>query len=102
MDLTTRSQQAVSNAVRDAAGRGNPAVEPVHLALALLADDQGLARPMLQAVGVDPTRLATELTTLVQGLPAASGSTVSAPQTSRGMLAVLNAAERIARDAGDE
>jgi len=102
MDLTTRSQQAVSGAVRGAAERGNPAVEPAHLALALLADDQGLARPMLQAVGVDPARTSTELMTLVQGLPAASGSTVSAPQTSRGMLSVLAAAERIAKDAGDE
>ncbi|MFL6161714.1 MAG: ATP-dependent chaperone ClpB [Jatrophihabitantaceae bacterium] len=102
MDLTTRSQQAVSNAVRDAAERGNPAVEPAHLALALLADDQGLARPMLQAVGVDPSRLGAELAALVKQLPAASGSTVSAPQTSRGMLGVLSAAERIAKDAGDE
>ena len=102
MDLTTRSQQAVSNAVRAAAERGNPAVEPVHLALALLADDQGLARPMVQAVGVDPGRLTAELTSLAAGLPAASGSTVSAPQTSRGMLSVLAAAERIAKDAGDE
>jgi ATP-dependent Clp protease ATP-binding subunit ClpB len=102
MDLTTRSQQALSNAVRDAAGRGNPAVEPAHLALALLADDQGLARPMLQAVGVDPARLGAELTTVMTNLPAASGSTVSAPQTSRGLLGVLSAAERIAKDAGDE
>jgi ATP-dependent Clp protease ATP-binding subunit ClpB len=102
MDLTTRSQQAVSNAVRDAAERGNPAVEPAHLASALLADEQGLARPMLQAVGVDPGRLTAELATLVKQLPAAAGSTVSAPQTSRGMLSVLSAAERIAKDAGDE
>jgi ATP-dependent Clp protease ATP-binding subunit ClpB len=102
MDLTTRSQQAVSNAVREAAERGNPAVEPVHLAGALLADEQGLARPMLQAVGIDPSRLASELAMLVKQLPAASGSTVSAPQTSRGMLSVLSAAERIAKDAGDE
>jgi ATP-dependent Clp protease ATP-binding subunit ClpB len=102
MDLTTRSQQAVSNAVRDAAERGNPAVEPAHLASALLADEQGLARPMVQAVGVDPGLLTAELATLVKQLPAASGSTVSAPQTSRGMLSVLSAAERIAKDAGDE
>jgi len=102
MDLTTRSQQAVSNAVRDAAERGNPAVEPAHLAVALLADEQGLARPMVQAVGIDPAGLAGELTTLVAGLPAAAGASVSAPQTSRGLLNVLSTAERIARDGGDE
>jgi len=38
MDLTTRSQQAVSAAVRTAAEKGNPAVEPAHLAAALLDD----------------------------------------------------------------
>ena len=54
MDLTTRSQQAVSSAVKTAAERGNPAVEPAHLAVALLDDGEGLTRPLLQAVGVDP------------------------------------------------
>ncbi|HJQ01378.1 MAG TPA: ATP-dependent chaperone ClpB [Jatrophihabitans sp.] len=102
MDLTTRSQQAVSNAVRDAAERGNPAVEPAHLAVALLADEQGLARPMVQAIGIDPAALAGELTALVTGLPSAAGANVSAPQTSRSLLNVLSAAERTARDAGDE
>ena len=102
MDLTTRSQLAVSTAVRAAAERGNPAVEPVHLAVALLGDEQGLARPMVQAVGVDPAQLSAEFATTLNALPAAAGSTVSAPQTSRGLLSVLAAAERIAKDAGDE
>src|SRR6185503_17952221 len=102
MDLTTRSQQAVSNAVRDAAERGNPAVEPAHLAAALLADEQGLARPMVQAIGIDPAVLTKEFSTLVSALPAAAGASVSAPQTSRNLLSVLSAAERAAKDAGDE
>jgi ATP-dependent Clp protease ATP-binding subunit ClpB len=102
MDLTTRSQQAVSTAVRTAADKGNPAVEPAHLAAALLGDEQGLARPMVQAVGVDPMKLSREIGALVSALPAAAGSTVSAPQTSRNLLNVLAAAERIAKDATDE
>src|SRR5919112_6081818 len=102
MDLTTRSQQAVSAAVRTAAEKGNPAVEPAHLAAALLSDEQGLARPMVQAVGVDPAALGREIASLVDALPSAAGSTVSAPQTSRNLLNVLAAAERIAKDATDE
>jgi ATP-dependent Clp protease ATP-binding subunit ClpB len=102
MDLTTRSQQAVSAAVRTAAEKGNPAVEPAHLAAALLEDEQGLARPMVQAVGVDPATLAKELAALIAGYPSAAGSTVSAPQPSRSFLSVLAAAERIAKDATDE
>jgi ATP-dependent Clp protease ATP-binding subunit ClpB len=102
MDMTTRSQQALSSAVTGAAGRGNPAVEPAHLAVALLDDAEGLARPLLQAVGVDPTQLRAEAQGLVDALPAASGASVGAPQTSRGVLAVLGAAEREARERGDE
>ena len=85
MDLTTRSQQAVSTAVKTAAERGNPAVEPAHLAVALLDDAEGLPRPMLQAVGVDPMTVRAEAQRLVDKLPAASGSTVGSPATSRGM-----------------
>ncbi|HEV2886122.1 MAG TPA: ATP-dependent chaperone ClpB [Jatrophihabitans sp.] len=102
MDLTTRSQQAVSTAVKTAADKGNPAVEPAHLAAALLSDEQGLARPMVQAVGVDPATLSREIGALLSALPAAAGSTVSAPQPSRNLLNVLAAAERIAKDATDE
>ncbi|MEO6703183.1 MAG: Clp protease N-terminal domain-containing protein, partial [Jatrophihabitantaceae bacterium] len=102
MDLTTRSQQAVSNAVRAAAERGNPSVEPAHLAVALLTDEQGLARPMVQAVGVDPNELSRQLGNVISALPAAAGASVSAPQTSRGLLNVLSAAERTAKDASDE
>ncbi len=102
MDLTTRSQLAVSAARNRAAERGNPAIEPAHLAAALLADDQGLSRPILAAVGVDAAALAAQVDTVIAALPAAAGSTVAAPQPSRTFLAVLAAAEVIARDATDE
>ncbi len=102
MDLTTRSQQAVSTAVKSAAERGNPAVEPAHLAVALLDDTQGLSRPLLQAVGVDPLTMRAEAQRLVDRLPSASGTSVGPPQTSRATLALLGAAEREARDRSDE
>jgi ATP-dependent Clp protease ATP-binding subunit ClpB len=102
MDMTTRAQQAVSSAVRTAAERGNPAVEPAHLTVALLDDDQGLTRPLLQAIGLDPLALRATAQRAVDALPSASGASVAAPQTSRGLLAVLSAAEREARDRQDE
>jgi ATP-dependent Clp protease ATP-binding subunit ClpB len=88
--------------VKTAAERGNPAVEPAHLAVALLDDAEGLTRPLLQAVGVDPMTVRAEAQRVVDKLPSASGSTVGTPATSRGMLAVLSAAEREARDRSDE
>ena len=102
MDLTTLSQKALSTAVQDAAQRGNPSVEPVHLASALLSDEAGLARPMVQSMGVDPSELVHALNALISKLPAAAGSTVQSPQTSRGLMNVLSAAQRIAKDATDE
>jgi ATP-dependent Clp protease ATP-binding subunit ClpB len=102
MDLTTRSQQALSAAVRTAAERGNPATEPAHLLLALLDDAENLVRPVLQSMGVDPLAVRAETQRLVDGLPSATGAAVSAPQSSRGLLATLNVAEREARDRSDE
>jgi ATP-dependent Clp protease ATP-binding subunit ClpB len=102
MDLTTRSQLAVSSAVKTAAERGNPTVEPAHHAVALLDDAEGLTRPLLQALGGDPLAVRAEVQRLVDNLPAASGSSVAAAQTSRGLLAVLSAAERVARERSDE
>ena len=85
-----------------AAERGNPAVEPAHLAVAVLDDAETLARPLLQAVGADPLAVRADVVRLTDKLPSASGSSVSAPTASRGMLAVLGAAEREARDRSDE
>ena len=102
MDLTTRSQQAISAAVRAAAQAGNPAFDPAHLLVALLDDSEGLARPLLQAVGADPVAVAAAANALVKRLPAASGATVGAPQASRSMLTVLAQAETQARDMSDE
>ncbi|MEP6598472.1 MAG: ATP-dependent chaperone ClpB [Actinomycetota bacterium] len=102
MDLTTRSQQAVSTAVRSAAERGNPAVEPAHLAVALLDDAEGLTRPLLQATGTDPLAARAGAQRIVDALPSASGASVGAPQPSRTFLAALAAAERDARDRSDE
>src|SRR5947209_5451048 len=102
MDLTTRSQQAVSSAVKAAAERGNPAAEPAHLAVALLDDAEGLTRPLLQALCTDPIAIRAEVQRIVDRLPSASGISVGAPAPSRTFLAVLNAAERAARDRSDE
>ena len=102
MDLTTRSQQALSGAVKAAAERGNPAVESSHLAIALLDDPETLSQPLLRAVGADPAVVRAELALVIDKLPSASGSTVAAPHQSRSLLAVLGAAERAARANSDE
>ena len=50
---TTKTQQAISAAVQAASLAGNPDVGPTHLLGALLAQADGIAAPLLRAVGAD-------------------------------------------------
>ncbi|MGI5126491.1 ATP-dependent chaperone ClpB [Pseudonocardia sp. CA-107938] len=99
---TTKTQQAISAAVQAASLAGNPDVGPTHLLGALLAQGDGIAAPLLAAVGADAAAVRAELTQLGNRLPSASGSTVSAPQLSRPALGAINAAQQLATEMGDE
>jgi ATP-dependent Clp protease ATP-binding subunit ClpB len=100
--LTTKSQEAVSTAVRRAAAEGHPEVAPVHLLLALLDQPEGIAPALLQAVGADVAAVRSRAEEQLRALPAASGSTVAAPQLSRGLLASMAAAQEAAAKAQDD
>jgi ATP-dependent Clp protease ATP-binding subunit ClpB len=100
--LTRKSQEALSAAVRQATSDGNPQVEPVHLLVALLAQADGTARPLLEAAGADMDRVLTEAAALQRKLPQTHGATASAPETSRPLLSVINTAASLAREMGDE
>ncbi len=100
--LTTRSQEALSDAVRQASAAGHPHVEPAHLAAALLAQIDGTTRPLVQAVGADPAALKAAVDRVLAGLPSASGATVGPAQLSRGALTVLTAAKEEADALGDQ
>ena len=71
---TTKTQAAISDAVQAASAAGNPDVRPGHFLVALLEQKDGIARPLLQAVGVDPQLVLTQAEALVKGYPRASGS----------------------------
>ena len=100
--LTTKSQEAVSTAVRRAATEGHPEVAPVHLLLALLDQPEGITGSLLSAVGADPATVRSRAEALLRALPAASGSTVAAPQLSRTLLASLSVAQTKAKEIGDD
>ena len=99
---TTKTQQAISAAVQAATLAGNPDVGPTHLLGALLAQGDGIAAPLLAAVGADADTVRTELAQLGNRLPSAAGSSVSAPQLSRDALAAITAAQQLATEMGDE
>jgi len=100
--LTTKSQEALSSAVRRASSEGHPEVAPVHLLLALLDQPEGMAAPLLTAVGADPQQVRGRAAALLRALPTASGASVAAPQLSRALMAAMTAAQDAAGKARDD
>jgi ATP-dependent Clp protease ATP-binding subunit ClpB len=100
--LTTKSQEALSTAVRRAAADGSPQVEPVHLLLALLAQPDGIAVPILRAAGAEASLVRSRAEELLARLPKAHGATTAAPSVSRGVSRVLETAAARAERLGDE
>ncbi|HXP19005.1 MAG TPA: ATP-dependent chaperone ClpB [Streptosporangiaceae bacterium] len=100
--LTRKSQEALADALRRASAAGNPNVDGLHLLAALIDQDGGTAAPLLRAAGADPAAVAKRTSELLARLPRASGATVSAPETSRPLLAALAAAAKRAGQMSDE
>ena len=100
--LTRKSQEALSDAVQRANTAGNPNVDGLHLLAALIEQEGGTAAPLLRAVGADPATVLQQVNSQLARLPKAAGATVSAPETSRPLLATLAAAGRKAKEMSDE
>ncbi|MGY1763927.1 ATP-dependent chaperone ClpB [Geodermatophilus sp. SYSU D00779] len=100
--LTTRSQEAITAAQRLAVDRGQAALEPLHLLAALLEQADGIAGPLLKAVGADVADVRAKTDAALRRMPSVSGATVPAPSPSRELLRVLNAAGEQASALGDE
>ena len=100
--LTTKSQEAIAAALQTAASNGNPQLEPVHLLAALAAQEGGVARGLLQAVGADPSAVIARTNAEISRLPGVQGSSVGQPQASRAMLAVIKTAGDEASAMGDD
>ncbi len=98
---TTKAQAAISSAVQAASMAGNPDVTPAHLLGALLAQADGIAAPLLAAVGADAKVIRAELDAITQRLPSATGSTVAAPHLDRQAVKVLGRAQNLATEMGD-
>ena len=98
---TTKTQAALTAALQAASAAGNPEIRPAHLLLALLGQTDGIAGPLLEAVGVQPATIRAEAQRLADRLPSSSGAT-SQPQLSRESLAAINTAQQLATEMGDE
>ena len=98
---TTKTQAALTAALQAASAAGNPEIRPAHLLVALLDQTDGIAGPLLKAVGTDPAAVRREAQDIVDRLPRATGATTT-PQLGREALAAITAAQHLATELGDE
>ena len=73
--LTVKAQEALAESQRIAEAKGNPELQPEHLLLALLADEEGIAVQILNRIGVNTAALKSDVEKAVDRFPKTSGAT---------------------------
>ncbi|MGH3349762.1 MAG: ATP-dependent chaperone ClpB [Nocardioides sp.] len=100
--FTTKAREAIEAAQLAATTAGNTTTEPIHLLVALLQQDEGTAKSMVNKSGVDADEVLRLATADLNGLPRASGSTVQQPAASGGLTRVLAGAITLATSLKDD
>ena len=100
--FTTMAQEAVGDAIQSASAAGNAQVETLHVMDALLRQENGVVRSLIEAAGGDPQAIGTAVRNALVALPSASGSSTSQPQASRQLTAAIAQAEKEMQQMGDE
>lgn len=99
--LTTKFQQALADAQSIALANDNQIMEGVHLLAALLRDDDGSTKNLLERAGVQVAKLVKETDETLNHLPKVSGAGGNI-QAGRELINWLNLTEKEAMARGDE
>jgi ATP-dependent Clp protease ATP-binding subunit ClpB len=97
---TNKTKEAFTEATQLAATQHHAELGPVHLLSALLAQQEGIAGPLLTRVGVDPAQVAQRLSEEMARMPRAVGG--SEPTLSRAAREALESADSVRQDMGDD
>ena len=99
--LTTKFQQALSEAQSLALAHDNQYIEPVHLLLAVMNDQEGSASSLIERSGGNAKRVRDEAQAAVERLPKVTGTSGDV-QVSRDLIRALNLTEKEAMQRGDQ
>lgn len=99
--LTTKFQEALSQAQSLALANDNQFIEPVHVLLAMLEDTEGGAVSLVERAGGNARQLKAEAESAVKNLPKVTGTNGDV-QISRDLARALNLTEKEAMAHGDE
>src|SRR5512139_1685385 len=98
--LTTKFQEALQEAQSIAVGHDNQYIEPVHVLLAMLRQDDAGTKSLLQRAGVNVAALSAALDGAVKRQPQVKGGDGQV-QVGRELNALLNATDKEAQKRGD-
>lgn len=99
--FTSKFQIAISDAQSIALGRDHQYIEPVHLMSALLNQQGGTIRPLLDAANINVNSLRSSLAEAVERLPKVEGIGADV-QLSKNSVVLLNLSDKIAQKRKDE
>jgi ATP-dependent Clp protease ATP-binding subunit ClpB len=98
--LTSRFQQALSDAQSFAVGRDHNMLEPVHLMHALLEQSGGSTVPLLTQAGINVTALRARMAQALDALPKVRGQEGNI-NVSNDLSRLLNLTDKLAQQRGD-
>src|SRR5208282_2301210 len=99
--LTTKFQAALADAQSLAVGRDNQYIEPVHLMAALLDQQGGTARPLLEKAGANVAKLRSELAAALDRTPKVEGAGGEV-LLGNDLNKLLNVTDKLAQQRGDQ
>jgi ATP-dependent Clp protease ATP-binding subunit ClpB len=99
--LTTKFQEALADAQSLAVGRDHQFIEPVHVLAALLNQEGGTARPLLEQAGGNVNQLRSALAEALGRLPRVEG-TPGEVHVSNDLNRLLNVSDKLAQQRKDQ
>ncbi|HEV2614482.1 MAG TPA: ATP-dependent chaperone ClpB [Gammaproteobacteria bacterium] len=100
--LTTKFQEALSDAQSLAVGKDNPFIEPVHVMLALLNQEGGTAKPLLTKANITINDLEKNLESAISQLPQVESNSPGRVDVSNDLNRLLNLTDKYAQQHKDQ
>jgi len=99
--LTSKFQQALAEAQSLAVGRDHQYIEPVHIMLSLIDQDNGTTKHLLSSMGINIDQFRSQLNSILDRLPLVQG-TAGDVHISKSLERLLNLSDRYAQQRKDD
>jgi len=100
--LTIKSKEAIQAAQQITQNKNNQEIKTAHLVKALLEQPEGVVVPVLQKMGVEPSRVLLETNKLIEAIPQVSGSGAGQAYLSNDLRKIVDDSFKTANQMQDE